>query len=119
MATMEGGSAWAEEFSALLARLGPRFGRVAAYLRGLLAQVERKNGWQLAEAAGDRTPDGVQEFLSRVRWDAGAVRDDLQAYVGEHLGDPDGVLVLDETGFVKCSGTIEHEDRGTEGDSRG
>ena len=52
-------------------------------------------GWQLAEAAGDRTPDGVQEFLSRVRWDADAVRDDLLAYVGEHLGDPGGVLVLD------------------------
>ena len=101
MATMEGGSGWAEEFSALLARLGPRFGRVeprrrvAAYLRGLLAAVERKNGWQLAEVAGDRTPDGVQEFLSRVRWDADAVRDDLLAYVGEHLGDPGGVLVLD------------------------
>ena len=57
-------------------------------------------GWQLAEVAGDRTPDGVQEFLSRVRWDADAVRDDLQTYVVEHLGDPGGVLVLDETGFV-------------------
>ena len=103
----------------LLERLGPRFGRVeprrraAAYLQGLLAPVERKNGWQLAEAAGDRTPDGVQEFLSRVRWDADAVRDDLRAYVAEHLGDPGGVLVLDETGFVKkgtsrpaCSGSI-------------
>jgi hypothetical protein len=50
--------------------------------------VERKNGWQLAEAAGDRTPDGVQEFLSRVRWNADAVRDDLQAYVAAHLGEP-------------------------------
>ncbi len=85
-----------------MGRLGPRFGRVeprrrlAAYLRGLLAPVERKNGWQLAEAAGDRTPDGVQEFLSRVRWDAEAVRDDLQAYVALHLGDPGAVLVLDE-----------------------
>ena len=69
--------------------------------RGLLAPVERKNGWQLAEAAGDRTPDGVQEFLSRVRWDADAVRDDLRAYVGEHLGDAGAVLVLDETGFLK------------------
>ena len=65
----------------------PRFGRVeprrraAAYLKGLLAPVERKNGWQLAAAAGDPTPDGVQEFLGRVRWDADAVRDDLRAYV--------------------------------------
>ena len=86
--------AMTEEFAALLARLGPRFGRVeprrraAAYLKGLLAPVARKNGWQLAEAAGDRTPDGVQEFLSRVRWDADAVRDDLRAYVGQHLDDP-------------------------------
>ncbi len=93
MATMDGGDAWAGAFEALMGRLGPRFGRVeprrrlAAYLRGLLAPVERKNGWQLAEAAGDRTPDGVQEFLSRVRWDAEAVRDDLQAYVALHLGD--------------------------------
>ena len=63
--------------------------------------MERKNGWQLAEAAGDRTPDGVQDFLARMRWDADAVRDDLRAYVVEHLGDPDAVLVLDETGFVK------------------
>jgi hypothetical protein len=78
----------------VLARIGGRFGRAeprrraAAYLRGLLAPVERKNGWQLAEAVGDATPDGVQEFLSRVRWDADAVRDDLRAYVGDHLGDP-------------------------------
>jgi SRSO17 transposase len=74
---------------------------VLAYLRGLLAPVGRKSGWQLAEAAGDRTPDGMQDFLSRMRWDADAVRDDLRAYVVEHLGDPGAVLVLDETGFVK------------------
>jgi SRSO17 transposase len=124
MAMMEDGSAWSAEFAVLLARLGPRFGRVeprrrlAAYLRGLLAPVERKNGWQLAEAAGDRTPDGVQEFLSRVRWDADAVRDDLQAYVGEHLGDPGAVLVLDETGFVKKgakSAGVQRQYSGTAG----
>src|SRR5262245_60052931 len=102
MATTDDGSMWSAEFEALMGLLGPRFGRVeprrraAAYLKGLLAPVERKNGWQLAEAAGDRTPDGVQEFLSRVRWDADAVRDDLLAYVAQHLGDRDGVLVLDE-----------------------
>jgi SRSO17 transposase len=67
----------------------------------LLATVERKNGWQLAAAAGDRTPDGVQDFLSRAQWDADAVRDDLRAYVMEHLGDGGAVLVLDETGFLK------------------
>jgi SRSO17 transposase len=98
---------WAKELDELAGRLAPRFGRVEprrralAYLRGLLAPVERKNGWQLAEAAGDRTPDGMQDFLSRMRRDADAVRDDLRAYVVEHLGDAEGVLVLDETGFVR------------------
>ena len=100
-------AAWAAELDALLARVAGRFARpeprrrAAAYVRGLLAPVERKNGWQLAEAAGDPTPDGVQDFLARARWHAGAVRDDLRAYVVEHLGDPGAVLVLDETGFVK------------------
>ena len=80
--------------------------------------MERKNGWQLAEAAGDRTPDGVQEFLSRVRWDADAVRDDLRAYVGEHLGDRGAVLVLDETGFLKKgdkSAGVQRQYSGTAG----
>lgn len=124
MATMVDGSAWSVEFSALLQRLEPRFGRVesrrrvAAYLKGLLAPVERKNGWQLAEAAGDRTPDGVQDFLSRVLWDADAVRDDLRAYVTEHLGDAAGVLVLDETGFLKKgdkSAGVQRQYSGTAG----
>ncbi len=98
---------WAAGLEAVVARIAPRFGRVEprrrarAYLRGLLSSVERKNGWQLAEAAGDRTPDGVQDFLSRVHWDAERVRDDLRAYVIEHLSDAQAVLVLDETGFVK------------------
>jgi SRSO17 transposase len=98
---------WARELDRVGRRIAPRFGRVEprrramAYLRGLLAPVERKNGWQLAEAAGDCTPDAMQDFLSRMRWDADAVRDDLQAYIVEHLGDPEAVLVLDETGFVK------------------
>ena len=76
---------WARGLDGLAGRLAPRLGRVEprrrllAYLRGLLAPVERKNGWQLAEAAGDRTPDGMQDFLSRMRWDADAVRDDLRA----------------------------------------
>ena len=89
---------WARGLDEVTERIGGRIGRVEprrrtkAYLQGLLAPVERKNGWQLAEAASDATPDGVQEFLSRVRWDADAVRDDLQAYVGEHLGAADAVL---------------------------
>jgi SRSO17 transposase len=107
MVATDDAARWAAGLDGLVDRIGPRFSRVearrraAAYLKGLLTCVERKNGWQLAEAAGDRTPDGVQDFLARMRWDADAVRDDLRAYVVEHLGDPGGVLVLDETGFVK------------------
>ena len=107
MTTVGTAEGWTRELDALAARIAPRFvraeprRRALAYLRGLLAPLERKNGWQLAEAVGDPTPDGVQDFLSRMRWDADAVRDDLRAYVVEHLGDADAVLVLDETGFVK------------------
>src|SRR4051812_29680195 len=115
---------WARGLDEVLEWIAGRFGRAeprrraAAYLRGLLAPVERKNGWQLAEAAGDASPDGVQEFLSRVRWDADAVRDDLQAYVAEHLGDPNAVLVLDETGFLKKrvkSAGVQRQYTGTAG----
>jgi SRSO17 transposase len=75
--------------------------RVLAYLTGLLSNTERKNGWQLAELAGEGTPDGMQRLLSTAHWEADTVRDDLVAYVVEHLADPQAVLVLDETGFVK------------------
>ena len=71
------------------------------YLKGLLSPVERKNGWQLAEQAGDATPYGVQHLLSSYIWDADLVRDDLRDYVVEHLGDANGVLVVDETGFPR------------------
>ena len=71
------------------------------YLRGLLSPVEHKNGWQLAEPAGDARPDGVQRLLSTYRWDADLVRDDLSSYLLEHLGESEGVLVVDETGFLK------------------
>ena len=75
---------WAGGLDGLVERIAPRFRRieprrrVRAYLEGLLCPVERKNGWQLAENAGDRTPDGVQDFLARMRWDADQVRDDLR-----------------------------------------
>jgi SRSO17 transposase len=97
----------ADEVPRVAARLGPRFAReearlrTQAYLRGLLSPVERKNGWQLAEAAGDRTPYATQHLLGRADWDAEAVRDDLRADAVEHLGDPEAVLVVDETGVVK------------------
>jgi SRSO17 transposase len=92
---------------AIAARLRPRFRRRAAhhhagaYLRGLLGDVERKNGWQLAEHAGYGHPRTIQRVLDRSVWDAEAARDDLRAFVVEQLGDPDGVLVVDETGFLK------------------
>jgi SRSO17 transposase len=98
---------WAAELDAVAARLAARFERaeprqrVLRYLTGLLSTAERKNGWQLAELAGEATPDGMQRLLSTAHWNADAVRDDLVAYVLEHLADPAAVLVLDETGFVK------------------
>ncbi len=104
---MTGTAAWTDEFAGVVERIGPRFARAEArrhaadYLRGLLGRVERKNGWQLAEAVGDATPYGLQQFLYRATWDPDAVRDDLRAYVVEQLGDPQGVLVVDETGFLK------------------
>ena len=115
---------WAQGLEELAHRIAPRFGRAEprrralAHLRGLLAPLERKNGWQLAEAAGDATPDGVQDFLSRMRWDADAVRDDLRAYAVEHLGARDAVLVLDETGFLKKGGKsagVQRQYSGTAG----
>ena len=100
-------AAWGRGLGALHARIGARFRRaeprrrVLAYLRGLTSPVERKNGWQLAEQAGEGTPDGRQRLLATADWDADAVRDDLRAYVVEQLGDPGAVFVIDETGFLK------------------
>ena len=99
--------AWAAGLEVLHARIAGRFARaeprrrVLAYLRGLLGPVGRKNGWQLAEHAGEATPDGMQRLLSTADWDPDLVRDDLRAYVVEHLGDSAAVLVVDETGFLK------------------
>ncbi len=98
---------WADELEALHARIAPRFERAEprrralAYLKGLLSSAERKNGWQLAEEAGEATPDGMQRLLNASRWDADGARDDLVAYVREHLADPAAILVIDETGFLK------------------
>ena len=96
---------WADGIERAHERIAGRFRRpeprrrALAYLRGLLSSVERKNGWQLAEQAGDATPYGVQRLLYNYRWDADLVRDDLGDYVVEHLGCADGVVVVDETGF--------------------
>jgi SRSO17 transposase len=102
-ATLQEVAAWESGLEALHARIAERFGRpeprrrARAYLKGLLSPVERKGGWQLAESAGDLTPDGMQRLLASYSWDAEAVRDDLRDYVIEHLGDPNAVGVVDET----------------------
>jgi SRSO17 transposase len=91
----------------LLGRVARRFPRVEprrrakALVLGLLSELPRKNCWTLAEHAGDANPDGMQHLLARAVWDHDGVRDDLRAYVVEHLGDPQAVLVIDETGDLK------------------
>ncbi|MFF3257018.1 IS701 family transposase [Actinacidiphila glaucinigra] len=82
------------------ARVEPRR-RAAALVLGLLSDLPRKNCWTLAEHAGAVTPDGMQHLLHRAKWEADAVRDDVRAYVVEHLADDDAVLVVDETGDLK------------------
>ena len=115
---------WAAEFHGLHARIARRFARAeprqqaGAYLRGLLSPLERKNGWHLAEAAGDGTPDRMQRLLNHADWDADAVRDDLRAYVVEQFGDPQAILVVDETGFLKKgrkSAGVQRQYSGTAG----
>ena len=89
-----------------------------AYLQGLLSEAERKNSWHVAEVCGEPTPDGVQYLLSRADWDADAVRDELRTYSMQHLGDPNGVLVLDETGCLQKghhSAGVARQYRGTVG----
>jgi SRSO17 transposase len=99
------------------ARAEPR-GRVREYVAGLVAGLERKNGWSLAEQAGEVCPDGMQRLLRRADWDIDGVRDDLRDYVVEHLGRPDGVLIVDDTGFLKKgtrSAGVQRQYSGTAG----
>ena len=105
-------------------RAGPRFRRVEprrrarGFVLGLLSALPRKNCWTIAEQAGDATPDGMQHLLARARWDADGVRDDLRGFVVEHLGDPDAVLVADETGDLKkgtATAGVQRQYTGTAG----
>jgi SRSO17 transposase len=121
LAEVEG---WAAQFERLMGRISPRFARpevrrrAAGFLRGLLGNVARKNGWQLAEHASETTPDGMQRLLTTTRWDPEALRDDVRGYVVEQLGDPGGVLVVDETGFLKKgskSAGVQRQYSGTAG----
>ena len=97
----------AQVVTELVVRIGLHFRRaevrkrVGRYLQGLLASVERKNGWQMAEELGEANAHGVQRLLEEADWDEEAVRDELRTYVIEQLGEPGGMLVVDETGFVK------------------
>ena len=99
------------------ARVEPRR-RARAFVLGLLSGLRRKNCWTIAEQAGDATPDGMQHLLAAARWDADAVRDDVRAYVVEHLGSADAVLVVDETGDLKkgtASAGVQRQYTGTAG----
>lgn len=98
---------WGAAFEEVGERIGPVFARsetrerAQTYLRGLLSPIERKNGWQMAEEAGEATPYAMQYLLDRARWESERLRDEVRSYVCEKLGDDQAVLVIDETGFVK------------------
>ena len=100
---------WEERFEQLSAAIGPCFKRqdlrrqAVGYLQGLLGRVERKNSWQLSEYLGCEGPYGLQRLLGRASWNADQSRDALLAYARRHLlsEDEPGVLVIDETGFLK------------------
>lgn len=87
-------------------------------MRGLLAPVARKNSWQLAEQAGHPTPDGLQHLLAGSKWQPDDIRDDLQEYVADKLGEADGVLIIGDTGFIKKgtrSAGVQRQYTGTSG----
>jgi SRSO17 transposase len=98
---------WAQALLCLHARLASRFARpeprrrALAYLQGILRDISRKNGWQLAEHAREARPDGMQRLLSSAIWDTDGVRDDLRTYALEHLGNQSAIVVIDETSFPK------------------
>jgi SRSO17 transposase len=117
-------AAWRAGFDDVFARIAGRFAqacsrkRARAYLLGLLSRSERKNGWTIAEFAGDVTPDGMQRLLNFYSWSADDVRDDLRGYVVAGLGDEQAVLVADETGFIKKgtkSAGVQRQYSGTAG----
>jgi SRSO17 transposase len=122
--TVEDLAGWSAGLDDLVARFSGRFLRAEprrqapAYLLGLLSPVAGKNGSTIAETAGDDTPDATQRLLNAAVWDPDAVRDDLRGYVIDHLGDPGGVLVLDDTGFLKKgvkSAGVQRQYSGTAG----
>jgi SRSO17 transposase len=106
-----------ERIAGRFARSEPR-SRVREYVSGLVTGLERKNGWTLAEWAGEVSPDGMQRLLRRADWDVDGVRDDVRDYIVEQLGDPSGVLIADDTGFLKKgtrSAGVQRQYSGTAG----
>lgn len=107
MSVSEWSGSWEGELSALKARLGVVFRRsearegCGAFIDGLLSGIERKTGWLLSEQAGFGRPWRIQALLGRSQWDADRLRDILCDYAIEALGERSGVLVVDETGFLK------------------
>ncbi|MEV5177964.1 IS701 family transposase, partial [Streptomyces flaveolus] len=116
---------WAGELDAVHERFVHRFSRsepresALAYMRGLIAPLQRKNGWTLAEEAGHDGPDHIQRMLNRIEWVAEEVLDDVHQYVVDNLGDPGAVLVVDDTGFLKkgtrSAGVQQRQYSGTAG----
>ncbi|WP_380282573.1 IS701 family transposase [Kitasatospora purpeofusca] len=115
---------WSDGLARLHERFAHRFARsesresALAYMRGLLAPLERKNGWTVAEEAGHGGPDRIQRLLNRIDWDTDGVLDDVREYVVEHLADPGGVLIVDDTGFLKKgvrSAGVQRQYSGTAG----
>jgi SRSO17 transposase len=115
---------WRDELFGLLDVVGPRFGRseprerARRYVDGLIAGLQRKNGWTLAEHAGETVPDGMQRLLRKADWDIDGVRDDIRDYVVDRLGHTGAVLVNDDTGFVKKgdkSAGVQRQYTGTSG----
>ncbi|WP_033346798.1 IS701 family transposase [Catenuloplanes japonicus] len=115
---------WQAGLDDLFALVAGRFARVEprrlafAYVRGLLAPLERCNGWTIAEHAGRRSPNAVQEMLYSPCWDPDLVRDDVRDYLVGHLGEPSGVLIADDTGFIKKgvrSAGVQRQYTGTAG----
>ncbi len=124
MTTREAIEGWRAGLDVVHARIAHWFrraevrARAKRYLAGLLDRVERKNGWQLAEHLDETGPQGIQRLLNAADWDVEAVRDDLRSYVTEQLGDPTGVLIVDETGFLKKgtkSAGVQRQYSGTAG----
>src|SRR5260221_11398158 len=89
-----------EDLNANMGRAGVRE-RVERYVLGLLGQPERKNGWQLAEQMYEAGPQGMQRLLNAAVWQEDEVRDTLSRYVAARMGEPNGIFIADETGFLK------------------